>query len=386
MPKNIRKLIELEEELLRDKLVDFSSEITKQQREKCTGSHTYDIENIDFDKCRLIPYVMEHLLNCKTEWLPMEKVHWWTDFSYQKIFCSIAHQKFGFRLYVTNELTKERADEFAKLMLFNLNNAIGDLKKVTSLYAKDAINSGSIILHNKFKDLEDRYVFYRDASYRKIPKSNLTIEKIRNSGSTDTALALLRFERRKNNAKAYNQETAIIYFISLIEHVCLLLYAFHNDGSKVTDLANKSWGEKFELVIGLENKEIKNGYKYLRDVALYRRNPTTHGYLTRKMTEASFYFKPARQRTYINLFNGEVIENSHGEIDLKRLDKLLSDIKNDKRLRNSMKYIAYEEFDMSFDNESLSRYQELNKLSSSEIDEFIQLEATRYDNARNMDW
>ena len=67
----------------------------------------------------------------KILWYPIEKIFWIADFTYRDAFCTIMHRKFGFKLYITNELTKDRADEIAKSLLEELNGIISELDKVT---------------------------------------------------------------------------------------------------------------------------------------------------------------------------------------------------------------------------------------------------------------
>lgn len=400
----IDQQITQEEARIKSTLGNFSSTITNDQK-STKESYNYKIRTIQFDECRLVAYVLEHLLNCKTAWLPIEKVHWWSSFSYDGVYCSIAHQKFGFNLYISGGLNKDDADELAEKLISELETIVATLSKVTTLYAKKAVKVGNIILHNKMQSLEDRYVYYRDASFVELDtKAELDSIMGENDGEVvelgvyddkddkdlDKKVAetmeRLAVYRRKSSVHLYNQEVAIIYFLSLIEHICLLLYAFNHDGGNVVDLAMKGWGEKFEKVIGTSDKDIEEGYLYLRKVALYKRNPITHGFLTPKMTEASFYFKQARQRTPINLFNGELLgEYSYG-VDLTKLDKLLADIRKNPKFHNAMRYIENSEFDISYDTGSMAEFELVNKMTESDLVEYLDAVMWRYNNAANMDW
>lgn len=401
----IEQKIAQEEARLKSKLGNFSVEVTEDQRNKCTGSHRYSIsDTTNYEKRRLIVFTLEHLLGCKFAWFPMEKIHWWVDFSYGGVFCSIAHQKFGFFLYITEELGEEEANELSQKLVDELDAILEDLKPVTSLYAKQAVKSGKIILNNKLQDLEDRYVHYRDASF-KVWEGKFEIDDLVGESSNDiselgtkehdtakksdnSAEIQDRFSDYRRNSKLhlYNQEVAVIYFISLIEHLCLLLYAFKFNGISVVDLAMKNWGDKFELVIGISDPEINEGYEYLKKVSLYKRNPVAHGFLTPKMTEADFYFQQARQRTAINLFNGELLSDYSYNVDLSKLDKLLTDIRKSAEFHNAMKYLDNSEFDISYDPGSIAEYEALNEMTEEKLDEYIEATSWRIMNGWNMDW
>lgn len=385
MSNSLNAKIAQEERKLKPRLKDFSPKVSKEQLDRYKASYTYRFEDLSFDKCRLIPYVLDNLIGCKVYWFPFEKIFWQSDFSYKTAYCTIAHKKFGFYLYISKDLTQEQADKIAAELKGHITFVVDNLDTIVDLYAKDALRNGRIIVNNKYEALEDRYILYRDLARQEVV-DEFTIEGLRSQKNTEEAWKYFSKHRRIRNSQHFHEETALVYFISLVEHICILLYAFYHDGGSVIDLANKDWARKFEQVIGLDDPKIKAGFEYLKSASLYRRNPIAHGYLTRKMTEASFFFAPVKQRTPINLFNDEMLHNSATKLDLKKLDQLLDDIKASKKFHNAMRCISKDWLDISFDQKSLAEYSEVNLFNEQELEEYIDARSWDHDNAANMDW
>lgn len=385
MINSLNAKITEEEDKLKPRLKDFSSHVTEEQLARYEGSYTYRFEDLSFDRCRLIPYVLNNLIGCKVYWFPFEKILWQSDFSYKTAYCTISHKKFGFYLYISKDITQKQADKLADELKKHITATVEGLDGIVDLHAKDAMQSGRIIVNNKYEALEDRYILYRDLARQEII-GEFTVEGLRSQRNAKAARQYFDTHRRNRDSQHFHEETALVYFISLIEHICILLYAFYHDGGSVIDLANKDWARKFEHVIGLGDPKIKAGFEYLKSASLYRRNPIAHGYLTRKMTEASFFFAPVKQRTPINLFNDEMLHDSAKKLDLERLDTLLYDIKNSEKFHNAMSCIAQSWFDISFDRKSLADYSEVNGLNQQELEEYIDARSWDHDNAANMDW
>ena len=154
----------------------------------------------------------------------------------------------------------------------------------------------------------------------------------------------------------------------------------------MVELAKMNWSTKFEKVIGLSDIEILKGYKYLKTVSSYVRNPITHGFLTHKMTEASFYFREIRQRIPINIFNSEIIHTSSQKLDLSKLDRLLADIKSNPQFSNAMAYLAHEELDISYDPASIKEYKTVSTMGRADLEEYLETKSWEVNNYENMDW
>lgn len=395
MASDIQKSIEVEKKNIASKLSDFTDNIDSSHIENYKGSHEFSIsKEISFEKCRLLPYLLNNILNCKVYWFPIEKILWSCDFSYKGEYCTLSHRKFGFKLYVSDSLSDNKASLLAKDLVSDLRDALGVTEKVVDLKVESAIDSGDIIVHNKLRNLEERYSYFRDLSNEAGSEEDVPLEKLLDGIDKDANLANKTREINKiitkmniaKDKREYYREVALIYFISLIEHICLLLHAFNHDGGKVTDLTMKNWSNKFEKVIGFPNEDIKKGFEYLRQVSLYKRNPVTHGFLTPKMTEASFYFEEIKHRLPINLFNKEVLDEYGKNINLANLDNLLKAIKESEQFRNPMKYLIETGSDIPFNNEYIKKLAIVVHLSEKELDDLIEREIWEQTNALNMDW
>lgn len=348
--------------------------------------HKYSINDIDYDKCRLIVYLFSELLECPIAHKPIEKVNWELYFTYKGIRGTFAHQKFGFRVYVDGSLAEDEANKISEEILVILKNTISSLGPILKIYAKKALQAGEIIVNNKLEEIELAYKYFRRETEKERIVPELTAKEVRELG-LEKAMERIREARIIQKTNEYNEEAAYFTYISLIEHITVLFYAFNPTiGLSVTKFARKSWAEKFSLVFPMDDEQFSTFYEKLVNISNYRRNPNAHGHVTSKYTQAAFFFSETAHRIPISLYDNDVIYDvSIAEINLILLDEFLINIRNNSKTKNIMAYIDAG-LDISFLKSDIIKYKLVKKFDEDDLTKYLEYENSKRDDAANMDW
>jgi len=332
--------------------------------------HKFRIEYSEYDKLRLLRYIFGAICKFNTFDQPMEKINWVVPFTYKEFQCSASHEKFGFYIHIYSHLQLSETEKIFKEIWIILEKALELSEGIVKEAALSKINSGNVIVHNNFPDLEDRYLFFREASKNVIQQD----------GSNNIYLSKKQFR--------YHEEAAYVAFYSLIEHLCTLVLAFTSSDmrAKLLSFTKLKWYEKYKIVFPLSVPEFKEFYDYFYDLSKFRRNPPAHGFVDPLFTVFSFYYEPAKHRIPVSVYDGKVISKWHdGVKNLERLDAFLRLIRSSKQTKNIMKYIDGE-FDISFDEHNLAEYKKITLLSDEKFDQYIYAHSAMTDAYANMDW
>lgn len=338
--------------------------------------HKYSVIK-SYDKWRLVRFLFDEVLGFKIADQPIEKVNWEIPFIYKrKYYCSVAHQKFGFRIYVAEKNTK-KADEIAKEIENVIENAIEASEPAIKQYASVALQKGEISIDNRIYELKEVYKYFKEEVLSRSKKMN----KI-SASKSDVKNFKKQFELHEEIS--YLEQAGYVAFFSLLEHLCTLVLAFRNipERHNIKDFAQKNWQDKFKLVFDLTQKEFKESYDYLLGVSRYKRNPSVHGLFDKLHSIFYFYLPSARHRISVGLYDKEISLQWKNEI--LNFDKLDSFLELLSRHRSTKRIMSYLNAGL---NIVFGKHAEnLDTFSDKEFDEFLKYQVYLDDNMGNMDW
>jgi hypothetical protein len=244
----------------------------------------------DYDIWRLARYIFSDILSFRISDQPMEKINWSIYFAYKnKYSCSIAHQKFGFRIYVSAN-TEDEAMRVAESLEGLLYKVLLATLPLVEEYAKEALLKGEIIVENKFNELFKPYDYFQKITLHKRKIAEKSHPKIKKFGNATTVTSNKAIYEIK-----YYETASYFSFFSMLEHLCVLFLAFRYipERENVERFSNLKWSEKFKKVFDINEPEFKDIYDKLIGLAKYKRNPSAHG---GTYTVFSFYLEGARHK------------------------------------------------------------------------------------------
>jgi hypothetical protein len=339
-------------------------------------SQRFDLKFADYDKLRLLRYVLGDFTTLRVFDQPIEKVNWEVPFYYQGKKCTVMHQKFGFKLLLEHGLTKQETKKLHDDIVQRLEKSLDLAQEIVRQAAAQALKQGNIIVSNKLRNVRGMYEFFRNQAQIEHADDDFDLEEMR---KVHTA----------NEKSEYNEQAAYLAYFSMIEHMCVLFLPFSKSSyikDPQTFIRKLSWHEKFKEVFPMADKDFKKQYDYLRELASNRRNATAHGLFDRLNTNFSFYFKPARHRIPVSVYDDKVVARWQDKaINFKELDKFLDLLASSPNTKNAFKYLNTD-FDISFSPDDIKHYRRLLDMSDDEADEFITHEANLSDSYANMDF
>ena len=121
----------------------------------------------DYELLRIIRFLFAEVLGFSVDDKPMEKINWTIPFVYKgEHHCYAAHEKFGFRVYVPHKSDAD-AEALGREIEERLHRALLASSPIIETYAEEALEKGEIIVENTFKELHQRYVFFRRKAQQK---------------------------------------------------------------------------------------------------------------------------------------------------------------------------------------------------------------------------
>ena len=356
---------------MRRLLADFTQkQPTKEQ--KFHVFHKFPIHGIGYEKCRLLRYVFAHFLRFVIDDQPMEKVNWEIPFLYKGHWCQCTHQKFGFRIYIDNELPVASAEKLFQEIIAVLEKAIEGSKPFIAAEGIKRLERGEIIISNRLAELENRYVFFREETKKR----------------TQDRKDWKTFDFEKYKEFHFCADAAYVAFFSLLEHLCILGFGFvqHVKKEDLPEFCKQIWSDKFKQIFSLQQKVINDAYVYLVQLSRHKRNPTVHGYVDKMNTIFHFYSEDARHRTAMNIFDRELVSGTEDpEINFEKLDAFLTYLRTDDGTKRMMQYLDTE-FDVAYDDRSLRTHRMFMSLDDAEAAEYLEHLSRKFDDAANMDW
>lgn len=362
-------------------LEDFKQE--KEEKLKSglfTNFHKFSINEGDYDEKRLIRYIFKKFLNFVIWDKPIEKVNWEIPFKYKNINASFTHQKFGFRLYIENKVTQDKAEGLFNEIIGKINIILKLIEPIVRNEGIKSLVKGEVIIENKLRELEEEFNFFLNEAQIKRKKSNIPNTLKLSDRTVNVSFKLYKEAEFLSNA-------TYISFFSLLEHLCILGLAFTNTPEKFNfeDFSRKKWQEKFKIVFPLNVPEFRDYYNKFIDLAKYRRNPTAHGHLDKAYTIFNFYLPEASHRIPMGLYNRELVHSLKKEDNLTLLKSFIKLIRTNKTTKRWMLYLD-RGFDVYYEKGELGEYMHFMKSSSRDVKEYLEYLSRMEDDLGNMDW
>lgn len=210
---------------------------------------------------------------------PGEKVAWWITFAYRGERCSLAHQKFGLRLYLTTERSEEEAAKTHGQIVKQLRSAVRSVERLILDAAPRLLGSGHATVINQHASLRRAYDYFRE---RAVNPAAVEDEVRTIAAQPPFLLAGNSFKSGKVQMGLnafHDMVAAITAYLSLLEHDLVLALPFCGFDPSVDDLTGligARWGEKFDRVLGKDEQAAKYRQR-LFDVVERWRNPYSHG-------------------------------------------------------------------------------------------------------------
>lgn len=217
-----------------------------------------------------------------------EKIAWSIPISYKKHNYYLIYSKFGLKIWSNNpdEQTSD-ADEIIQL----IHRAIKDANPFFDYIANDAIDSSELNITNQAISLFEKYTFFKKKYSQMLKRAESKKDvAIRKKFQHYESVSYPYYDLKKK--ANWLKEAMIDAFFAWTEHVFVLLPILlgnvHNGKEIFSLIADKTWSEKYKLILplnNLKNKELYDNLTYIRE---HFRNHIAHGSFGRDLS--SFYF------------------------------------------------------------------------------------------------
>ncbi|MGW6218641.1 hypothetical protein ACWF8U_02050 [Streptomyces olivaceus] len=204
-----------------------------------------------------------------------EKLAWEHIFAVDGHPCSLAHQKFGLRLYVDSRSlpSEDEAEALHERVVVMLEKAQRYLeRRYLRNFADDQIQQGKVTIRNQYHRLRGIYVYFRDGAEDAFAGRG----RIKPDGEKGGRLIAPR-----ETEGFYNAVAMVSAYFSLLEHTLVLLLPFLGfDPSKdsLKSFIGDRWGIKFKKIFELSSDSLaKSHFDALHRIAEEYRNTYGHG-------------------------------------------------------------------------------------------------------------
>ncbi|MET9185223.1 hypothetical protein [Streptomyces tendae] len=204
-----------------------------------------------------------------------EKLAWEYCFKFDGVACSMAHQKFGLRLYIdsTAVTSEEEAQAIHDQVTKKLESAQRSLEaRQLRQFADEQILQGRMTIRNQYRQLRQIYEYFREGAILAFSGQGRLNPDLPDGGRIFSPRATEGF---------YNTVGMVSAYFSLLEHTLVLLLPFTTfDPAKstVTAFIGRNWGDKFREVFPLsKDSSSKEKFDTLHRVAEDYRNTYAHG-------------------------------------------------------------------------------------------------------------
>lgn len=268
-------LNETGEHLRKTVLRDFGQPRPFGERDKNLSSFRTELSVRDAPLPVLLRYALK-LIGLDYEG-PWEKVAWLVDFTYKGLDCTLAHQKFGLRLWARIDGTEEDAARVLAQITKKLTSAVRAVETLLAEGAPDTLNAGNVTIANQHYRLRRAYDYFRRRTTNPdlVEDIHETFSNEAGAGSTFTHGASVM----RMNA-SHDLIAAMSAYLSALEHTLVLALPFQNfnpQSDSLTKIIGSPWGDKWKRVIGHADPEAVKLRKRLTDVVERWRNPYSHG-------------------------------------------------------------------------------------------------------------
>ena len=205
---------------------------------------------------------------------PMEKVAWYVRFRYKDEACTLAHQKFGLRLYLQSERTEDEARTRLVEIAKKLRQSMPTIEALVNEVAPDILQKGDVTLLNQHGTLRRAYEYFRARALEQNPSDNRA-----DSSQLEDWVKEFNYTMQQSMNSFHDMVAAITAYLSLLEHVLVLALPFENyepEKDNLKEHIGARWGDKWYRVFGKDTLSLE--YKRrLTDVIERWRNPYSHG-------------------------------------------------------------------------------------------------------------
>lgn len=211
---------------------------------------------------------------------PSEKVAWWVGFTYRDERCTLAHEKFGLRLYLRTERSEEESRETQVQIVKKLRASMRTVENLILGAAPGLLSKGNVTVVNQHQSLRRAYEYFRERATNPI----LVEDQRATYEPADAALPqkVLSFKSGKIQMELnafHDMVAAVTAYLSRLEHDLVLALAFSDFDpaeDNLTDMIGSRWGEKFDRVLGNEGDASRYRQRLTQVVERWR-NPYSHG-------------------------------------------------------------------------------------------------------------
>lgn len=209
---------------------------------------------------------------------PAEKVAWWVNFTYQGQACTLAHEKFGLRLYLHTESEETIATQTLNQIDKRLRSSVRAVEKQVLADAPALLANGDATVVNQHYLLLQAYKYFRERATSPSVVQDVHERFVSKDGSISGSTFTHGESVMRQNA-FHDLIAAITAYLSLLEHdlvLALPFQGFDRNVDSLIDIIGSRWKEKFARV--LPNDTAASRYRQLlTDVVERWRNPYSHG-------------------------------------------------------------------------------------------------------------
>jgi len=246
-------------------------------------------DSSDFPVPELVLFLFRNLMGWK--WSGRgEKVRWSVYGSVKGEPIGFELRKFGFTILRAGDATVPTSR-----IVGQINSALKDVEAFLEPYAKAQVESGHVLIANRFEEFDSRYRFFREraekayakASEPPLHKKPNTPKKGKKSKKVDLAELNLGIADLLNHTWSANREgffhsTAMVdAYFSALEHRLVLLRAFTGAAlapGELTQILAAKWDNKLKAVLPIGgNRETELLFGKMRRIKERIRNPFAHG-------------------------------------------------------------------------------------------------------------
>lgn len=208
---------------------------------------------------------------------PGEKVLWWINFTYKTVPCTLAHEKFGIRLYVLAG-GEERAKKLTTEIIRKVKSSVRAVEELIQKEAPNLFGQGHATVVNQHAQLRQAYEYFRGKAVAPSPIESVTTE-IRSDDGTVRGWQTTNGPAQMRQNAVNDLVASITAYLSLLEHDLVLALAFRQFNpttDNLSDIIGLPWGEKYRRILG-EEAAASDYRARLRGVVERWRNTYAHG-------------------------------------------------------------------------------------------------------------
>lgn len=317
---------------------------------------------------------------------PLEKVAWYVEFRYKGEACTLAHQKFGLRLYLQTERSADDAHTRLLEIAKKLRQSMPTIEALLNESAPDILQKGEVTLVNQHGMLRRAYEYFRTRSLEHNPSDNRS-----DSSEVEDWVKNFNYDMQQRLNSFHDMVAAISAYLSLLEHVLVLALPFENyDPSKdsLKEHIGARWGDKWYRVLGKDTLSLEYRQRLTAVVERWR-NPYSHGGFEKHQPATLWLQVPdvgvvaagmtsIRNSPHISLIPAEATDIDDVFKLFDEIDKWLGE-----RLYTAMTWIS-SGLDVRFDEEFREQY--IKAVKRDEYEQFLEHSVYLQEMRDNMDF